>query len=440
MEDFNTLQARREQMAMKNRSRPPGAVLSSASPTVIPGAAGPGAFGGSASGTFSSSSFSAGPMGGLPGGATAVSFGTPAFGTANQAGYVPVPSTPPSTPPSAVGVNFGNAPPAALLSTSSSSSAVPPPLGTNNPNAQMQMTNAQRIAAQLQAFGLADMVAVDGNARPLTASSSDDGSVAADAKRRLPAHQQIPSDIREFLTFVPRHGLFQCYIKREKSFGFGGGAKYRLYTQKDNRFLLSCRKRNNKPTSNYLISMDEQDMERTSANFLGKVRANFTGLEFVIYDSGESPASGKTPVRCELGAVFFEQNIGGVKGPRKIKAVIPSLNADDKPAVWQPASDSESILEEYKRDQQSGRFIVLQNKAPTWNEQLRAYQLNFNGRVTASSVKNFQLCDARNPSRVVLQFGKCEDNKFALDYQYPLTAFQAFAIAMTSFDNKLACD
>lgn len=51
-------------------------------------------------------------------------------------------------------------------------------------------------------------------------------------------------------------------------------------------------------------------------------------------------------------------------------------------------------------------MVVLRNKAPKWNEQLGAYCLNFGGRVTAASVKNFQLVDDEDADRVVLQYGK----------------------------------
>lgn len=53
-------------------------------------------------------------------------------------------------------------------------------------------------------------------------------------------------------------------------------------------------------------------------------------------------------------------------------------------------------------------MIVLHNKAPKWNEQLHAYCLNFGGRVTEASVKNFQLVGEGDADRVVLQFGKVQ--------------------------------
>ena len=60
----------------------------------------------------------------------------------------------------------------------------------------------------------------------------------------------------------------------------------------------------------------------------------------------------------------------------------------------------------YKRSARSRDMLVFQNKAPSWNEHLAAYCLNFNGRVTMASVKNFQLVEPRDQDTVLLQFGK----------------------------------
>lgn len=93
--------------------------------------------------------------------------------------------------------------------------------------------------------------------------------------------------------------------------------------------------------------------------------------------------------------------------------------------------------------------LVLRNKAPRWHEQLQCWCLNFKGRVTVASVKNFQLVAAMNPSeiipveeqdKVILQFGKIGKDIFTMDYRYPLSAFQAFAICLSSFDTKPACE
>ncbi len=41
---------------------------------------------------------------------------------------------------------------------------------------------------------------------------------------------------------------------------------------------------------------------------------------------------------------------------------------------------------------------------------------------------------------VIMQFGRVSDNCFSMDYQFPMSAVQAFAIALSSFDGKLLCE
>lgn len=90
--------------------------------------------------------------------------------------------------------------------------------------------------------------------------------------------------------------------------------------------------------------------------------------------------------------------------------------------------------------------LVLSNKTPRWHEQLRCWCLNFHGRVTVASVKNFQLvavsdCETGLPSeRIILQFGKVGKDMFTMDYGYPISAFQAFAICLSSFETRIACE
>lgn len=91
--------------------------------------------------------------------------------------------------------------------------------------------------------------------------------------------------------------------------------------------------------------------------------------------------------------------------------------------------------------------LVLKNKAPRWHDQLKCWCLNFHGRVTVASVKNFQLVASpedglQGPEhdKVILQFGKVEKDVFTMDYRYPISAFQAFAICLSSFDTKIACE
>ena len=58
-----------------------------------------------------------------------------------------------------------------------------------------------------------------------------------------------------------------------------------------------------------------------------------------------------------------------------------SLNSDQNSLV--------NILNIIKRSHKL--TIELKNKPPQWNEETKSYVLNFNGRVSIASVKNFQV-------------------------------------------------
>lgn len=73
-----------------------------------------------------------------------------------------------------------------------------------------------------------------------------------------------------------------------------------------------------------------------------------------------------------------------------------------------------------------------------WNIELGAFVLNFGGRVKVASVKNFQLCE-RDVQDHIVQFGRIEGrHSFTMDFQYPLTPMQAFAIAISSLQSKIS--
>jgi hypothetical protein len=84
-------------------------------------------------------------------------------------------------------------------------------------------------------------------------------------------------------------------------------------------------------------------------------------------------------------------------------------------------------------------LLALQNRPPWWNIELGAFVLNFGGRVSVASVKNFQLCDRSNQDHIMLQFGRIQGrHSFTMDFQHPLTAVQAFAIAISSLQSKIS--
>jgi hypothetical protein len=59
----------------------------------------------------------------------------------------------------------------------------------------------------------------------------------------------------------------------------------------------------------------------------------------------------------------------------------------------QPENEGPKLQEEIFRE------FILQNKAPFWNELSQVYQLDFGGRVTQESAKNFQIEHQANQVR-----------------------------------------
>lgn len=83
--------------------------------------------------------------------------------------------------------------------------------------------------------------------------------------------------------------------------------------------------------------------------------------------------------------------------------------------------------------QQQSRVVEhLVTRQAVWNEDLQTLVLDFKGRDVIPSAKNFQVACEGRPGRVVCQHGKIEKNTFGLDFIYPLSISQAFAMAMST--------
>ncbi|XVF39082.1 hypothetical protein PTKIN_Ptkin01aG0006800 [Pterospermum kingtungense] len=306
----------------------------------------------------------------------------------------------------------------------------------------------------------------------------------------------------------PRDGTIQCFIKRDKS-----NLTYRLFLclssallVENGKFLLSAKRTRRTTCTEYVISMDADNISRSSNMYIGKLRSNFLGTKFIIYDTqppynnaqlsppGRSrrfyskKVSPKVPTGSyNIAQVSYELNVLGTRGPRRMHCCMHSIPAAalepggivpgqpellprsledsfrsisfsksiDNSSEFSSARFSDIVGTHDEEDEGKERPLVLRNKAPRWHEQLQCWCLNFRGRVTVASVKNFQLIAANQPAagaptpsqpaqsdhdKIILQFGKVGKDMFTMDYRYPLSAFQAFAICLSSFDTKLACE
>lgn len=293
----------------------------------------------------------------------------------------------------------------------------------------------------------------------------------------------------------PRDAPIQCFIKRERE-----TSTYRLYLGLSpalsgdmSKLLLAARKIRRATSTGFVISLVADEFSRASNTYVGKLRSNFLGSKFTIYDSQppQNPAiqtncrshrrinskqvSPRVPAGCfSVASVSYELNILRTRGPRRMQCTMQSIpitavqeggfaptptelltclnqkcsplsiSQGKKPLANLGSSSPTLDLEHGMKDP-----LILKNKSPRWHEQLQCWCLNFKGRVTVASVKNFQLVASAEPchnvslaeqEKVILQFGKIGKDIFTMDYRYPLSAFQAFAICLSSFDTKPACE
>ncbi|PWA85488.1 F-box domain, cyclin-like protein [Artemisia annua] len=275
----------------------------------------------------------------------------------------------------------------------------------------------------------------------------------------------------------PRDAPIQCYIKRDRVTSI-----FRLYfgltpsEDESDKLLLAAKKTRRATSTEFLISLVADDFSRASSTYVGKLRSNFLGTKFTVYDS-QPPSdeafkanhsrssrrfhtkqvSPRLPAcNYNIATITYELNVLRTRGPRRMNCSmtyipISSIQAGGTAPTPKsfPQENPPLSSPSVKSDTFSMDSLVLKNKSPRWHEQLQCWCLNFKGRVTVASVKNFQLVASVDPShnvsdaeqnKVILQFGKIGQDMFTMDYRYPLSAYQAFAICLSSFDTKPACE
>ncbi|KAK8635184.1 hypothetical protein V6N13_023061 [Hibiscus sabdariffa] len=288
----------------------------------------------------------------------------------------------------------------------------------------------------------------------------------------------------------PKDFLLQCFIKRNRS-----TQTYHLYLGLTNslldvgKFLLAARKCRHPTCTDYIIYLQAEDISKGRNAYVGRLRSNFLGNKFTVFD-GQLPHAGAKmaksrssrlanlkqvsprvpPGNYPMAHISYELNSLGSRGPRRMLCnmnTIPATsigpgglaptqaeftlsNVNPSPPIpifHSKSASMENFLSGHLSDEKNG--LVLINKAPRWHEQLQCWCLNFHGRVTVASVKNFQLVASpeNRPAgagpeheKIILQFGKVGKDLFTMDYRYPISAFQAFAICLSSFDTNIACE
>ncbi|CAN6206396.1 unnamed protein product [Urochloa humidicola] len=212
----------------------------------------------------------------------------------------------------------------------------------------------------------------------------------------------------------PRDAPLKCFIRRNRatqSYFLCIGVTDGLTD--DGKFLLAARKYRRPSCTEYLISLDASDKSKGHGTYIGKLRSNFLGTKFVVYDA-HPPCAGavvsKGPSAHMIGSaqvspmkpppagnypvsrISYEVNVLGSRGPRKMNCVMDSIPVSaikergSAPTQTEfPSSNSSSFASIPFFGSKSGQLdssgaqstteneskVALKNKSPRWHEQLQ---------------------------------------------------------------------
>ena len=211
---------------------------------------------------------------------------------------------------------------------------------------------------------------------------------------------------------------------------------------------MAARRRKKSTTANYLVTLDPDDLSKESGSIVAKVRALDTVVVagksriFNVYTDGDNPKDFvlEKNVREELAHVEYEKKEWGDRGPIRMVTTIPAVDADGRRKIIKPIAgkDIDQLMQLREKAGAAGAaadITILRNKEAKIRPDTGAYVLDFGGRATFPSVKNFQLVPPGS-EEIMLQFGKIGKDEFTMDVRWPMSPAQALGICLSCFENN----
>lgn len=204
----------------------------------------------------------------------------------------------------------------------------------------------------------------------------------------------IPENIL-YNVFCPIGNKIKCRVVRKKSENFSEEI-FNLYVETKERYgvFMLCAMKKKRAFGFDLVISEERN---SSPFFLKKKCATIIQKKnniFSFYDDKEYIGS----------ACYLNKD----NRPKRLSVAIPSIKKNQK-------------------------MFCFENKEPVWCNEENSFILDFEGRVTVSSIKNIQIISKQDPLNIILQFGKRGKDDFILDFKYPFTTIQAFSVMLCIF-------
>ena len=190
---------------------------------------------------------------------------------------------------------------------------------------------------------------------------------------------------------------------------------------------------------------------QNNRHYIGKIKSNMFRNKFSFFDRDTLKKHSKfqylTPVvktflqkHHNLGTINFNESVLCCKSRKRISTMqihLPhntskeyfsyTIQKEDQSSVCDSSADTRRIISNRENNYE------VKTLRPMWSEHYSSYYMNFTNRVRLPSKSNFILTLGKIN---ILQFGKIDNTSYALDFQYPLSLFQAFCICVSSIIAK----
>eukprot|EP00899_Mesostigma_viride_P024027 jgi/Mesvir1/4809/Mv11103-RA.1 len=294
-----------------------------------------------------------------------------------------------------------------------------------------------------------------------SASSSYSGQVTPRSPKSPMSDHPAPitpagayvGDIRHIMHVPPRpeHGVVLCYITRSRpSWGgwFGGTETYTLKRQGiaglEDEPMLTARVSSRLTGSHY--TLHTIGMGASDEAPIMSMKSNFSGTRFTLFEN----ANGEAP--RPSGAVMYRHNMDTrMGGFRALKVILPKMESESPQTNKTGASANQGLSDaapyvEWEAPtwdmRPASNIHQLVSKWPKYNLERDEYYMDLPvdntwpaGRLRESCASAFQLVEGINES-VLMLFGRVSKDVFVMDFTYPLSASQAFCLALSAMDSK----
>lgn len=199
-----------------------------------------------------------------------------------------------------------------------------------------------------------------------------------------------------------------------------------LLTRKDGEKLLLARKNNNGGGFGIFVARDGQPPSAFGPAF--ELTPNKTEDRWMLYCETCDTCEARGRRKCGKRELAYITHFTEEVGEGKICCMdleVPEVHQDGSSASWCPVCTSAMGTED-------NGSMTLTTRRPKWNARRQTLSLDFYGRCSVASAKNFQLQFADKPGQIKLLFGKVSAHSFVLDFRSPLSTVQAFAAAVST--------